>query len=93
MASVHRHPWLPLTCIHKNIVRARCQLHRSAPPPNKLPCRTPLAELFQGVSLLETLHAAVGLVPSSPAMALMQWAGRSNVLFLVLDAIPQVGGR
>lgn len=51
----------------------------------------PHAELFQGVSLLETLHAAVGLVPSSPVMALMQWAGRSNVLFLVLDAIPQVG--
>lgn len=50
----------------------------------------PLTKLFQGVSLLETLHAAVGLVPSSPVMALMQWAGRSNVLFLVLDAIPQL---
>ena len=31
-----------------------------------------------------------GLVPSSPTTALMQWAGRSNVLFLVVNPIIQV---
>ncbi|KXZ47734.1 hypothetical protein GPECTOR_33g616 [Gonium pectorale] len=52
----------------------------------------PLTKLFQGAALLETAHAAVGLVPSSPLMSLMQWAGRSNVLFLLLDPIRQLHG-
>ncbi|PNH00928.1 3-hydroxyacyl-CoA dehydratase 2, partial [Tetrabaena socialis] len=47
-------------------------------------------ELVQGLSLLETAHAAVGLVPSSPVLALMQWAGRSNVLFLIVEPIDQL---
>lgn len=33
----------------------------------------PCAELFQLTSVLEVLHAAIGIVPSSPLMALMQW--------------------
>ncbi len=45
--------------------------------------------LFQGVSLLEVLHAALGLVPSSPLMAAMQWAGRSHVLFVVLGGVAE----
>ncbi|EFJ47290.1 hypothetical protein VOLCADRAFT_61480 [Volvox carteri f. nagariensis] len=49
-----------------------------------------LTKLVQGASLLETLHAAVGLVPSSPLMSLMQWMGRSNVFFLILEPNPQV---
>ncbi|GLC38080.1 hypothetical protein PLESTF_000313200 [Pleodorina starrii] len=49
-----------------------------------------LTKLVQGASLLETLHAAAGLVPSSPLMALMQWMGRSNVLFCILDPQPQL---
>ncbi|GFR52178.1 hypothetical protein Agub_g14715 [Astrephomene gubernaculifera] len=50
----------------------------------------PFTKFFQGLSLLETLHAAAGLVPSSPLLALMQWAGRSNVLFLILDPITEL---
>eukprot|EP00197_Chlamydomonas_leiostraca_P011161 CAMPEP_0202861760 /NCGR_PEP_ID=MMETSP1391-20130828/3050_1 /ASSEMBLY_ACC=CAM_ASM_000867 /TAXON_ID=1034604 /ORGANISM="Chlamydomonas leiostraca, Strain SAG 11-49" /LENGTH=220 /DNA_ID=CAMNT_0049541195 /DNA_START=17 /DNA_END=679 /DNA_ORIENTATION=- len=48
------------------------------------------AKVFQGASILEVVHAAIGIVPSSPAMALLQWAGRSHILYLVLDAVPQV---
>ncbi|EFN59260.1 hypothetical protein CHLNCDRAFT_137564 [Chlorella variabilis] len=46
--------------------------------------------LFQLASALEILHAAVGLVGGSPVTALMQWAGRSNVLFGVVGAVPEV---
>jgi hypothetical protein len=35
-------------------------------------------------------HQRAGLVPSSPMLAFMQWAGRSNVLYLVCQAILQV---
>jgi len=31
-----------------------------------------------------------GLVRGSPLTALMQWSGRSNVLFVILHRIPQV---
>jgi very-long-chain (3R)-3-hydroxyacyl-CoA dehydratase len=55
-------------------------------------CSSPLhlAGLFQLVSGLEILHAALGLVGGSWGAALMQWAGRSNVLFGVVAAEPQV---
>ena len=39
------------------------------------------------------MHAAAGLVGGSPATALMQWAGRSNVLFGVVAAVPEVQQR
>ncbi|KAL4859657.1 Very-long-chain (3R)-3-hydroxyacyl-CoA dehydratase 2 [Chlorella vulgaris] len=48
--------------------------------------------LFQLVSGLEILHAALGLVGGSWGAALMQWAGRSNVLFGVVAAEPEVQG-
>jgi hypothetical protein len=48
--------------------------------------------LFQLASALEILHAALGLVGGSPLTALMQWAGRSNVLFGVVAAVPEVQG-
>ncbi len=48
------------------------------------------AGLFQLLSGLEILHAAMGLVGGSPVTALMQWAGRSNVLFGVVGAVPEV---
>ena len=35
--------------------------------------------------------ALPGLVGGSPIAALMQWAGRSNLLFAVLACIPEVG--
>mmetsp|Transcript_15676 Transcript_15676/g.43856 ORF Transcript_15676/g.43856 Transcript_15676/m.43856 type:complete len:218 (-) Transcript_15676:1027-1680(-) len=47
---------------------------------------------FQGLSLLETLHAATGLVRSGVAAALIQWVGRSHVLFAVLYAVPELHG-
>ncbi|PRW58097.1 hypothetical protein C2E21_2722 [Chlorella sorokiniana] len=48
---------------------------------------------FQLASALEILHAALGLVGGSPLTALMQWAGRSNVLFGVVAAVPEVQNR
>ncbi|KAF5835319.1 tyrosine phosphatase-like protein [Dunaliella salina] len=48
---------------------------------------------FQGLAILESLHAALGIVPSNPGLALLQWAGRSNVLFLVLGRIPEASAR
>jgi very-long-chain (3R)-3-hydroxyacyl-CoA dehydratase len=48
------------------------------------------AGLFQLLSGLEILHAALGLVRGSPANALVQWVGRSNVLFGVVASVPAV---
>ncbi|KAL4437140.1 hypothetical protein ABPG75_004279 [Micractinium tetrahymenae] len=48
---------------------------------------------FQLLSSLEILHAAVGLVGGSPMTSLMQWAGRSNVLFGVVAAVPETQNR
>ncbi|KAL6763238.1 tyrosine phosphatase-like protein [Haematococcus lacustris] len=48
------------------------------------------ARVFQLLSGLEVIHTLLGIVRSSPAMALLQWAGRSNILFLVLSHIPDV---
>ena len=50
----------------------------------------PHAALFQLISGLEIGHGAAGLVGGSPALAAMQWAGRSNVLFGVVWAVPEV---
>ncbi|KAG2439131.1 hypothetical protein HXX76_004498 [Chlamydomonas incerta] len=47
----------------------------------------PLTKLVQGAALLDTLHAAVGLVPSSPALSLMFWVGRGNALFAITEPI------
>mgnify|MGYP001810528148 CR=1 FL=1 len=55
-----------------------------------MPHPPPLAGLFQLASALEIVHAALGLVGGSPVTALMQWAGRSNVLFGVVAAVPEV---
>eukprot|EP00887_Chlorella_sp_A99_P005245 scaffold1.g5245.t1 len=46
--------------------------------------------LFQLLSALEVAHAAADLVAGSPLTAAMQWAGRSNVLFGVVRAVPSV---
>eukprot|EP00967_Tisochrysis_lutea_P078105 scaffold106231_cov17-Tisochrysis_lutea.AAC.1 len=44
---------------------------------------------FQPIDIYFT-HSLPGIVPSNPGLALLQWAGRSNVLFLVLGKIPEV---
>mmetsp|Transcript_6488 Transcript_6488/g.12857 ORF Transcript_6488/g.12857 Transcript_6488/m.12857 type:complete len:224 (-) Transcript_6488:496-1167(-) len=46
--------------------------------------------LFQMVSFLEILHALLGLVRGSPMAALLQWVGRSNVLYAIVLAIPEI---
>lgn len=48
------------------------------------------AALFQLISFMEILHAALGIVRGSPAAAFLQWTGRANVLFAVILAIPQI---
>ena len=42
------------------------------------------------ISLLEVFHALFGLVRGSPFPALLQWTGRSNVLFNVILPIPTI---
>lgn len=66
------------------------QLCSGPPPP---PPHLPLPGWFQLASALEIAHAALGLVGGSPLTALMQWAGRSNVLFGVVAAVPEVQNR
>ena len=58
-----------------------------------MPLPPSLPGWFQLASALEILHAALGLVGGSPLTALMQWAGRSNVLFGVVAAVPEVQNR
>ena len=48
------------------------------------------AGVMQGLALLESLHAALGLVRGSPVMSAVQWAGRSHTLYLILEPFPQV---
>ena len=48
------------------------------------------AGVMQGLALLESLHAALGLVRGSPVMSAAQWAGRAHTLYLILEPFPQV---
>jgi very-long-chain (3R)-3-hydroxyacyl-CoA dehydratase len=45
---------------------------------------------MQFAAFAEIVHAAAGLVPSSPVAAFMQWLGRSNALFRIAQAIPEL---
>ena len=53
----------------------------------------PAAGVFQGLAVLEVVHAAAGLVAGSPATAAVQWLGRSNVLFGVIASVPEAQNR
>ena len=44
----------------------------------------------QALAVLEVVHAALGLVRGSYQNALLQWLGRSHVLFLVLARLPSL---
>ncbi len=46
--------------------------------------------ICQGLAFLETVHAVVGISRGSPVTSLMQWSGKSNVLLLMLWAIPEI---
>ena len=48
--------------------------------------------MCQSVAVLETLHAAVGLVRSGVSANFVQWLGRSHVALFVLSAVPGVKG-
>jgi len=48
------------------------------------------ARLPQLAALMEVIHAMIGLVPSSPLMALTQWGGKAHALFAILYGVPQV---
>ncbi|KAF2931141.1 hypothetical protein DAI22_05g187700 [Oryza sativa Japonica Group] len=50
--------------------------------------------LFQGLlqtwAILETIHAAIGLVHTSPLLAFLQWGGRTHFVLAVVRQIPEV---
>jgi very-long-chain (3R)-3-hydroxyacyl-CoA dehydratase len=50
----------------------------------------PTARVLVLACLLETAHAALGLVPSSPLTCFLQWWGRENALFQIALAVPAV---
>ncbi|KAK9867459.1 hypothetical protein WJX84_011942 [Apatococcus fuscideae] len=45
---------------------------------------------FQALAVLETVHTATGFVRGLPHLALLQWLGRANVLFIILSKTPQL---
>ncbi|CAG9464099.1 unnamed protein product [Pedinophyceae sp. YPF-701] len=45
---------------------------------------------FQLLAFMEVVHAALRIVRSSPVQALMQWGGRSHVLFALLKPVAAV---
>uniref|UniRef100_A0A0E0DSH9 Very-long-chain (3R)-3-hydroxyacyl-CoA dehydratase n=1 Tax=Oryza meridionalis TaxID=40149 RepID=A0A0E0DSH9_9ORYZ len=42
-------------------------------------------------AILETIHAAIGLVHTSPLLAFLQWGGRTHFVLAVVRQIPEVG--
>lgn len=50
----------------------------------------PVLRTAQILSLIETVHAACGLVRSSVATNLLQWVARTHVLVMVVYYIPEV---
>ncbi|GBF88046.1 very-long-chain (3R)-3-hydroxyacyl- dehydratase [Raphidocelis subcapitata] len=50
----------------------------------------PSAAWMQCIAALEILHAATGLVPSNALNTFMQWLGRSNALYRIAQAIPEL---
>lgn len=57
-------------------------------PTARRPPSLPSAAAFQLLAVLEVAHAALGLVRGAPALAALQWAGRANVLYGVVRAVP-----
>lgn len=50
----------------------------------------PAARVLVLSCILETAHAALGMVPSSPLTCFLQWWGRENALFQVALAVPEL---
>ena len=72
----------------------RSLAHFSVPPLTSSCSKPLLSPLPSGLgqlsALLETLHVLLGLTKGSAPLALLQWFGRSNVLFLIVGALPQL---
>ncbi|KAJ1263246.1 hypothetical protein BS78_09G168500 [Paspalum vaginatum] len=45
---------------------------------------------LQTCAILETVHAAIGLVPTAPLLAFLQWGGRTHFVLAVVRQIPEV---
>uniref|UniRef100_A0A804QRI0 Very-long-chain (3R)-3-hydroxyacyl-CoA dehydratase n=1 Tax=Zea mays TaxID=4577 RepID=A0A804QRI0_MAIZE len=45
---------------------------------------------LQTCAILETVHAAIGLVPTAPLLAFLQWGGRIHFILAVVRQIPEV---
>ncbi|RLN00130.1 very-long-chain (3R)-3-hydroxyacyl-CoA dehydratase 2 isoform X1 [Panicum miliaceum] len=46
--------------------------------------------VLQTCAILETVHAAIGLVPTAPLLAFLQWGGRTHFVLAVVRQIPEV---
>ncbi|CAL4901150.1 unnamed protein product [Urochloa decumbens] len=46
--------------------------------------------LLQTSAILETVHAAIGLVPTTPLLAFLQWGGRTHFVLAIVRQIPEV---
>ncbi|OEL31051.1 putative monofunctional riboflavin biosynthesis protein RIBA 3, chloroplastic [Dichanthelium oligosanthes] len=44
---------------------------------------------LQTCAILETIHAAIGLVPTAPLLAFLQWGGRAHFVLAVVRQIPE----
>uniref|UniRef100_A0A0E0HFK9 Very-long-chain (3R)-3-hydroxyacyl-CoA dehydratase n=1 Tax=Oryza nivara TaxID=4536 RepID=A0A0E0HFK9_ORYNI len=64
-----------------------------------LPCLAPPSSVHSSYAvagdltwaILETIHAAIGLVHTSPLLAFLQWGGRTHFVLAVVRQIPEVG--
>lgn len=65
-------------------------LHAPKGPEAAYRAGAPAAAWFQFIAFAEILHAALGLVPSSALNNFLQWLGRSNALFRLAQAIPEL---
>ncbi|KAL6619108.1 hypothetical protein ACP70R_034247 [Stipagrostis hirtigluma subsp. patula] len=45
---------------------------------------------LQTCAILETVHAVIGLVPTSPLLAFLQWGGRTHFVLALVRQIPEV---
>ena len=76
---------VPGTCFSGDRAHVRRQAAELAGTATPLPLRP-----RSPGRLLRRAWASAGLVKGSPALAFLQWLGRSNVLFLVLHSVPEV---
>ncbi|KAF6990496.1 hypothetical protein CFC21_007680 [Triticum aestivum] len=66
-----------------------------APPVSVRPAYAAAGDLIcflQTCAVLETVHAAVGLVPTSPFLVFLQWGGRTHFILALLRQTPEVQG-